>query len=60
VSGKIAKINPAVTKKPALVNQSPYEQGWLFVMEGINPQELEPLMSYANYQKFLEVETNGH
>lgn len=57
VSGKISKVNTDVSKNPALVNQSPYGNGWLFSIEksGGAPAEL---MSHADYQKFLE--TDAH
>ncbi len=60
VSGKITKVNQAVSKKPALVNQSPYENGWLFVIEKSNPAEEAVLLSLTDYEKFIEEETNGH
>jgi len=60
VSGKITKVNHAVSKKPALLNQSPYENGWIFVMEKANPAEEMALMSHSDYEKFIEDETNGH
>lgn len=49
VSGKIVKVNEAVAKSPALVNSSPYDQGWLFVIEISNPAELNNLMSADDY-----------
>lgn len=58
VSGKITKVNPAVAKKPVTVNQSPYENGWLFVIERANAAEEGVLMNYDAYEKFLE-EENG-
>ncbi len=60
ISGKIIKVNNAVAKKPALVNQSPYENGWLFAIEPSNPAEMAVLMSQADYDKFLQEEGGGH
>ena len=49
VSGKIVKVNDVVAKSPAEVNGSPYENGWLFVIEMSNPAELNNLMAAEAY-----------
>ncbi len=54
VGGKIKKVNADVGKTPALVNQSPYEKGWLFVLENFNADDLKNLMSHQDYAKSLE------
>ncbi len=58
VSGKISKVNPSVSKTPAIVNQSPYDNGWLFVIEKSNPGEEAKLMNHDAYKKFLEEDGN--
>jgi glycine cleavage system H protein len=58
VSGKISKVNANVTKDPALVNKSPYGDGWLFAIEKSGGEGAE-LMNHADYQKFLETD-GGH
>ena len=55
VTGKVKKINSEVTKDPAIVNKSPYGEGWLFVIEKTG-DDGNSLMSHADYQKFLETE----
>ena len=50
VSGKITKINEELSKKPEIVNQSPYEKGWLFEIEMTDPKELEKLLTETQYQ----------
>lgn len=55
VSGKISKINDAVSKDPAVVNKSPYENGWLFAIEKSGNEDSK-LMSEDEYKKFLESE----
>jgi glycine cleavage system H protein len=54
VSGKIKKVNTDVSKNPAVVNQSPYDGGWLFVIEKANPQEEKNLMTHQDYQTFVQ------
>ena len=54
VSGKIGKVNVDVTKNPAIVNQSPYGNGWLFSVDSANKNDLQSLMTHQAYQTFIE------
>ena len=53
VSGKIVKVNEALEDTPELVNQKPYE-AFIYALELSKKSELEDLLSYSEYQKFLE------
>src|SRR3989338_3043571 len=50
VSGKIIAANPEVAKDPSLVNQSPYEKGWLFRLEPSNSSQFASLMTHDEYR----------
>ncbi len=52
VSGKITKVNADVSKNPALVNQSPYGNGWLFAIQKTGNEDKD-LMSHQAYQTTL-------
>ena len=54
VSGKIIKVNPAVSGNPAVLNKAPYGDGWLFAIEKSNAGELKNLMSHNDYQEFIK------
>jgi glycine cleavage system H protein len=54
VTGTIAQRNALLDERPELVNQSPYGDGWMVVVEGADPAELESLMDAAAYQAFLQ------
>ena len=54
VSGVIAAVNEPAAKDPALVNQSPYEKGWLFKIQAQKPSERDALMTEAQYQEFIK------
>ena len=54
VSGEVTAVNAAVTGEPALLNQSPLENGWLFKMKPSNPAEAETLMDWPAYQDFVK------
>ena len=51
VSGKVIKVNDILKDKPQLVNQSPYENGWLFQIECSNPEEWDSLLGEEDYRK---------
>ena len=54
VSGEVTAVNDAVTGDPALLNQSPLENGWLFKMKPASPAEADPLMDWNAYQEFIK------
>ena len=49
VSGEIVEVNDAVKQKPELVNDSPYENGWLLRIKPDDPSELDSLLDAAQY-----------
>ena len=53
VSGEVAAINTDLKENPALINQSPYEKGWMVRIKMSNPADLEKLLTAASYQKTL-------
>mgnify|MGYP001562086835 CR=1 FL=1 len=57
VSGRITEINDAVVDNPALINSSPYDEGWLIKMEIYEPAELEDLKSSEEYEELTKDET---
>lgn len=54
VSGKITKVNTTVAETPEVVNQSPFEKGWLFEIELSDPSEADQLMDEKAYEEFKE------
>lgn len=54
ISGTVAKVNDALGKDPGLVNRSPYEGGWIFVLEPSNPSEVNALMNQGQYEEFVK------
>ena len=53
VSGEILELNPEVDADPALVNQEPYEGGWLVRIRMENPAELDDLLDAEGYAAML-------
>jgi glycine cleavage system H protein len=58
VTGSVAAVNGDVPGNPAVVNESPYERGWLFKLKMANAADREKLMTHAQYQEF--VKTSKH
>ena len=50
VSGTVTEINPELESNPELVNQDPYDKGWMVKMKVDNPADIEGLMDAAAYE----------
>lgn len=57
VSGTVAERNEAVVDAPELVNDSPFDEGWLLKVEMTDPSEVDDLMSAEEYDSFLASES---
>jgi glycine cleavage system H protein len=53
VTGEVVAVNDSLQQNPALVNQSPYEKGWMVRIKLDDPKEVDALLSAADYQKLL-------
>jgi len=54
MSGKIVKVNDGLMESPELINQSPYDKGWIVVIEISDENEKKNLMTASEYRKYLE------
>ena len=52
-SGKVLEINTALNDSPEVVNNDPYNGGWMVKIELSNPSELDSLMDAAAYKAML-------
>ena len=50
VSGEVVAVNPRLDETPELVNQAPYGDGWLIVVEATNRADWQALLSADDYQ----------
>jgi glycine cleavage system H protein len=57
ISGTIVDVNRALEDQPELVNDSPYGDGWMIVIEASNTAELDRLLSAADYQTYIQQES---
>lgn len=54
VTGKVVEVNDPLKDSPETVNEDPYEEGWMVVIEPADAAELDALMDTQAYQAFLE------
>jgi glycine cleavage system H protein len=54
VSGTIAERNPLVEERPELVNEQPYGDGWLVVIDTIDPDAIGALLDAAAYRALVD------
>jgi glycine cleavage system H protein len=54
VSGEVVKANDELKDKPELINDSPYENGWMLVVKMSNPDEVNSLMGAEEYKAYLQ------
>lgn len=58
VSGKVIAFNPKLNEdegdEPTLINESPYEEGWIIQIELSDPSELEALMDAEAYEEEIK------
>ncbi|MEP7060540.1 MAG: glycine cleavage system protein GcvH [Actinomycetota bacterium] len=54
LSGSILEKNPLIADAPELVNQQPYGDGWLIVIEAAEPDAFDALLHVADYKALVE------
>ncbi len=53
VTGTVVARNDALAEQPELVNNDPYESGWMIKVQVTAPAEYEKLMSAADYARAI-------
>lgn len=53
ISGEIVEVNKALENSPELVNNEPFEGGWIAKLKVKNETELDQLKTPEEYNKFL-------
>ncbi|HET8846013.1 MAG TPA: glycine cleavage system protein GcvH [Ktedonobacteraceae bacterium] len=54
LSGEVVRANDSLKENPELINDSPYEEGWMLVLKISDPAELDGLMSASEYEAYLQ------
>ena len=53
ISGKVVEVNSALSDKPETINEDAYGDGWMFVVELSNKDELNDLLEPDDYAEGL-------
>lgn len=53
VAGTVKEVNPALEKQPELVNNDPYNEGWMVKVEVSDPSAVDQLMDAEAYGQMV-------
>jgi glycine cleavage system H protein len=54
ISGEIIEVNEGLIEKPEMINQSPYDSGWIAKIKPSNmEEEFESLMTKEKYDRYI-------
>ena len=53
VSGEVVEVNGDLADHPELVNESPYDRGWMLRVTGADAGELDSLLDAAAYRQLI-------
>ena len=53
VTGKIIEVNEILGDSPEVINEDPFDEGWLVKIEADDVSELEELMDAEDYEIYL-------
>ena len=56
LSGSVVEVNDEVVDAPELINESPFDEGWLIKVKLSDPSEAEDLMSAEEYEELISEE----
>ncbi|HET6664926.1 MAG TPA: glycine cleavage system protein GcvH [Acidimicrobiales bacterium] len=54
VSGTIAEINAELADSPERLNDDPYGEGWICIIEPTDPPQLDELLDAEGYRALIE------
>jgi glycine cleavage system H protein len=54
VGGTIVEVNAALESTPEQLNQDPYGDGWIFVIEMADAAQVDSLLDAAAYRRLVE------
>lgn len=54
LSGKVVEINEGLNKTPQIINEDPYEKGWIIKLNIFDMSETKNLLSAKDYDAFIK------
>lgn len=58
IGGEVVAVNEDLVSQPELVNESPYDKGWMIKLKPANPAELDNLLTPEQYEALIS--QDGH
>ena len=53
LSGEVIEVNEALSTTPEVINKDPYGEGWMVKIKISNPDEVNQLLSPADYRNLI-------
>jgi glycine cleavage system H protein len=53
LSGEVIEVNTSLDEQPELVNDSPYDAGWMLRIRSESPAQLDTLMDSTAYRRHI-------
>jgi len=53
IGGKIIEVNEKLLEHPEMINQFPYDEGWIVKIKPSNLQQFDSLLSKEQYEKLV-------
>ncbi len=54
VSGEVVEVNDRLEDAPELINEEPYQEGWIIKVKMEDISDLKDLLSAADYKRLVE------
>jgi glycine cleavage system H protein len=58
VTGEVAEVNAALTDSPELVNEDPYDDGWMIRLRTDGPPNTDGLLDADGYVKYVKEDSD--
>ncbi|MBM6592334.1 glycine cleavage system protein GcvH [Brevibacterium sp. RIT 803] len=56
VSGSVTEVNEGLDDAPETVNSSPFQDGWMYLVELSDPEQVDALLDSEQYQELIKSE----
>ena len=56
LAGEVIEVNEQLVDSPEIINDDPYEAGWIYKLRLADSDELQDLMDAAGYAEYLEAD----
>ena len=54
IKGKVLEVNPNIESTPEIVNEDPYDKGWIIKIETSENQDVSNLLSTEDYRNMID------